>query len=143
MGVMFRRCLLACALPALAGCGLRSATAPTSRPAQAPGEATGEVARLQGRLRQRELRIKELEAQVGRLSGRLRSLEFRCEQLRKQLQAVGDAPAQRDHYQKLSIKQALEIQELRRRIDRLLETIARGQVATAPASRPGPRRRPD
>ena len=77
-----------------------------------------------------------MEAQVGRLLARLRKLEFRCEQLRKQLEVVGDAPAQRDRYKRLSIKQALEIERLRQRINRLMQQIARSRPSTAAASQP-------
>jgi len=133
MDCMLQRWVVVCTFLALAGCGPRPGPTATGPSQPATG---GEVAKLREQLRQRELRIRTLEAQVGRLLARLRKLEFRCEQLCKQLEVVGDAPAQRDRYKRLSIKQALEIERLRQRINRLMQQIARSRPSTAAASQP-------
>jgi predicted RNase H-like nuclease (RuvC/YqgF family) len=134
---MMNRWTILAALIALGGCDLGPGRTDTpQRPSLSRLATSNErVSRLNMEIRERDLRIKELEEHAERLAEKLRQAEFLNEQLRKQLAAVGDAPSERDRYKELSAQQSLEI----RRLERAIEELRRQLGATdAPATQPAP-----
>lgn len=99
-----------------------------------------EIERLQAEADSWHARAEELGARCEQLTEKVEELKFINQQLSKQLQAVGDAPGQRDHYKKLATELGLEILRLTRRIRTLegLLGIPSSRPATSPASAPAP-----
>jgi chromosome segregation ATPase len=100
------------------------------------------VEKLQARNKLLSLRVDELSAREGKLSERLQRAEFVRDRLEVQLDAVRDAPRQRDHYRQrvelLSIenerlaKKVTELQSLVRSLTDELEAL-RARATTRPA----------
>ena len=84
-----------------------------------------EIIRLKEQIHLKDEKIKELCLRADRLAEKVRKLEFLNEQLQKQLEAVGDAPKQRDRYKKMLINKELEIKRLEDKIKKLQQEITR------------------
>lgn len=103
----------------MGGCRLKKAdTGPDQQPDE-PTTKPGQVARLQATTRILEERAEELRQRSSRLSEQVRKLKFLNTQLRKQLEAVGDAPRERDALAKQVARQKIEIDRLQQQIQEL------------------------
>ena len=80
---------------------------------------------MKEQIRLKDEKIAELRQRSDRLAEKVRKLEFLNEQLQKQLEAVGDAPKQRDRYKKMLINKELEIKRLEEKIKKLQQEITR------------------
>jgi len=94
-----------------------------TEPTTVPSSTNEEISRLKEQIRLKDEKIKELSLRADRLAEKVRKLEFLNELLQKQLEAVGDAPKQRDRYKKMLINKELEIKRLEDKIKKLQEEI--------------------
>ncbi len=96
------------------------------------------ITQLEDELHKREKQLEELRARADLLAQRAKKLEFLNEQLQKQLNAVGDAPRQRDRYKQQAAVKQLEIDSLKRQIKELKRAIGvpSSQPTSAPITRP-------
>jgi len=138
---MCRPCCILLLATVLSGCEHFRRDEPDPAPApSAPApddhltEAEREVARLAEENRGLNERMGELRNRCDLLADKARDLQFANEQLRKQLDAVGDAPRQRDAYKAKALRMELEIERLKARIAELEQLLA--PPATRPATRP-------
>ena len=118
-------------LLSLTGCQLKTWNSSSKRPepttvSSSPNE---EISRLKEQIRLKDEKIKELSLRADRLAEKVRKLEFLNEQLQKQLEAVGDAPKQRDRYKKMLINKELEIKRLEDKIKKLEQEITRLKIS--------------
>jgi predicted RNase H-like nuclease (RuvC/YqgF family) len=139
--MIYRLSILVVLATGLIGCEFDSEdpAAPQVPPAQSADAAR--IAQLEDEVRIRDRQIDELRIRANRLARRVREVEFLNEQLGRQLDAVGDAPRQRDLYKRQAAERQLEIDRLRRRFERLRRAmgVTTSQPATAPTSAPAAR----
>ena len=112
-------------LLSLAGCQLKTwnLSSKQTEPTTVPSSTSEEISRLKEQIRLKDEKIKELSLRADRLAEKVRKLEFLNEQLQKQLEAVGDAPKQRDRYKQMLINKELEIKQLEDKIKKLQQEI--------------------
>ena len=118
-------------LLSLAGCQLKTwnLSSKQTEPTTVPSSTSEEISRLKEQIRLKDEKIKELSLRADRLAEKVRKLEFLNEQLQKQLEAVGDAPKQRDRYKKMLINKELEIKRLEDKIKKLQQEITRLKIS--------------
>jgi len=114
-------------LLSLTGCQLKTWNSSSKRPepTTVSSSTSEEISRLKEQIRLKDEKIAELRQRSDRLAEKVRKLEFLNEQLQKQLEAVGDAPKQRDRYKKMLINKELEIKRLEDKIKKLQQEITR------------------
>ena len=115
-------------LLSLTGCQLKTWNLSSKQPEPttvSSSTTNEEISRLKEQIRLKDEKIKELSLRADRLAEKVRKLEFLNEQLQKQLEAVGDAPKQRDRYKKMLINKELEIKRLEDKIKKLQQEITR------------------
>ncbi|MCD6377866.1 MAG: hypothetical protein J7L99_03320 [Planctomycetes bacterium] len=114
-------------LLSLTGCQLKTwnLSSKQPEPTRASSSTNEEISRLKEQIRLKDEKIKELSLRADRLAEKVRKLEFLNEQLQKQLEAVGDAPKQRDRYKQMLINKELEIKRLEDKIKKLQQEITR------------------
>ena len=114
-------------LLSLTGCQLKTwnLSSKQPEPTTVSSSTNEEISRLKEQIRLKDEKIAELRQRSDRLAEKVRKLEFLNEQLQKQLEAVGDAPRQRDRYKKMLINKELEIKRLEDKVKKLQQEITR------------------
>lgn len=109
----------------LTSCQLKTWDSSSKRPepTTVSSSTNEEIIRLKEQIHLKDEKIKELCLRADRLAEKVRKLEFLNEQLQKQLEAVGDAPRQRDRYKQMLVNKELEIKRLENKIKKLQEEI--------------------
>lgn len=97
--------------------------APAARPAEdtpKPNarELRTELAALRSEATILQSRLRELAARERALAIRLRQAEFLNKQLAKQIEILGQLPAERDHYKHQAEDLALEVARLRKQLEK-------------------------
>jgi outer membrane murein-binding lipoprotein Lpp len=117
---------------ALAGCAMWQSSANPPPPPPAGPPATQAAANdLQTKVDSLTAQVDELKARNQRLSEQVTGLNTTNDQLMRQLQAVGDAPRQRDTYKQWWEQEQRRAQLLLKQIDEL-----RAQLHLPPTTRP-------
>jgi len=109
--------------------GDRAAGAAADAPADATPEER-EIERLREETRTLTERLKEVTDREDRLAKKVKQQEFINDQLRKQLQAVGDAPLERDQCKARCIRLEQHIKELETQLAELMK------LRLTPSTRP-------
>lgn len=133
------RILLVTLATLAAGCGdpPPSSYAPllpnlASQPTTAPSEELqAENLRLRAEIRVLEQERDDLLKREERLAAELRNLKFLSEQQAKQLEAVADAPKQRDYYRRQAEKLTAEKEELLKQAQELRRQLPQTQPKAA------------
>jgi len=117
---------LCIALPTVGGCNSwrawrrpASPAAPQDEPIDRPGASDTENASLKSRNIILEARLSELQAREERLAAEVNRLRFLVRQQAKQIDALADAPEQRDIYKKRYESLLKKVARLSRQIDEL------------------------
>jgi predicted RNase H-like nuclease (RuvC/YqgF family) len=118
----------------MGGCRFKNADTTADQQPDEPTTKPGQVARLQATTRILDDRAEELRQRSSRLAEQVRQLKFLNTQLRKQLEAVGDAPRERDALGEQVARQKTEIDRLQQRIQELEQRLA--VSSSGPSTRP-------
>ena len=92
------------------------------------------IRQLEEELDVRDRQTGELRDRAAQLARQIKKLKFLNEQLQRQLDAVGDAPRQRDKFKQQVAEKQLEIDRLKSRIERLERAVA--PATSGPTTRP-------
>ena len=126
-----------------AACNLKSANKPeiaTNTPSADLAGRTKKLEELNATLLSRNrvlsLQLEELLAREKRLAAEVNRLRFLSDQQREQLDALSDAPTERDAYRSQCHELAEKVFQLERQLDELKATIASLQAKRQPETRP-------
>ena len=137
---VFRLCVLLVVAAGYGGCKFPAKDTDSAQPPGPPVQAARNkrITQLEDELYERDKQIEELRIRVDLLAEQAKKLEFLNEQLQKQLEAVGDAPRQRDRYRQQAAEKQLEIDRLRSQIRQLKHALGlpTSQPTSAPITRP-------
>ncbi len=140
--MMLRRVIVLLGALVAGGCGGPRSSPGGPEPGAPPKLGLTEVEKLRAECAMLKDQLTELRGRNSLLAEELTKLTFLNGQLRKQLEAVGDAPRQRDQYKGELARQQILVEQLRLRVRQLEGAAGSGSQPSVllpdlPADQPG------